>query len=277
LSFLTDAPAFAFKTYDNNDHNLFKPPSSVHQLPVGQDQTTCQYMLNTVHIEEASYEGNDWVLNEWWRQLKINTPEKWKKMGEDDLIVWAGDQLTVSHIRGLHRFRAEDLNSYDRLAFLKEIPGWFHAQIALEHSLHSQYYGTQPGFGLVHGFNLLKHKGLHALSVQGTFHHHLKEALLHIAEARFRDIWLVVGKVNKLEDLRNHTPHELYALATSIVDDHASTAAFRNMESKKSRKDELLCQSTQMACDLLDYIHLDDVIKSGDVGSIQDMLPRLLF
>jgi hypothetical protein len=158
-------------------------------------------MLNTVHIEEASYEGNDRVLKEWWCQLDINTPEKQKKMGEDDLIVWAGDQLTVSHIRGLHRFHAEDLNSYDRLAFLKEIPGWFHAQIALEHSLHSQYYGTQPGFGLVHAFNLLKRKGLHAPSVQGTFHHHLKEALLHIAEARFRDIWLVVGKVNKLEDL----------------------------------------------------------------------------
>ena len=32
-----------------------------------------------------------------------------------------------------------------------------------------------------------------------------------------------------------------------------------------------------MACDLLDYIHLDDAIGSGDVGSIQDMIPRLLF
>jgi hypothetical protein len=277
LSFLIDAPAFDFKTYDHSDNDIFKPPMPVHQLPVGQDQITCQYMLNTVHIEEASYEGNDRVLKEWWRQLEINTPEKKKEMGEDNLIVWAGDQLTVSRIRGLHRFRAEDLNSYDRLAFLKEIPGWFHAQIALEHSLHSQYYGTQPGFGLVHAFNLLKRKGLHAPSVQGTFHHHLKEALLHIAEARFRDIWLVVGKVNKLEDLRDRTPHQLYVLATSIVDNHASTAALRNMESKKSRKDELLCQSTQMARDLLDYIHLDDAIKTGDVGSIQDMLPRLLF
>lgn len=277
LLFLTDAPDFAFETYNQNYHDAFKPPTPVHQLSVSQDQITCQYMLNTVHIEEASYEGNDRVLKEWWRQLKVDAPEKKKTMGEDDLIVWAGDQLTVSRIRGLHRFRAEDLNSYDRLAFLKEIPGWFHAQIALEHSLHSQYYGTQPGFGLVHAFDLLKRKGLHAPSVQGTFHHHLQEALLHIAEARFRDIWLVVGKVKKLEDLRDRAAHELYALATLIVDDHASTAALRKMEAKKSRKDELLYQSTQMARDLLDYIHLNDAIKAGDVGSIQDMIPRLLF
>lgn len=276
LSFLIGAPAFAFDTYDQNYHDLFKPPTPIHQLPVSQDQIT-QHMLNTVHIEEASYEGNDRVLKEWWRQLKLNTPEKKKKMGDDDLIVWAGDQLTVSRIRGLHKFRAEDLNSYDRLAFLKEVPGWFHAQIALEHSLHSQYYGTQPGFGFVHAFNLLKRKGLHAPSVQGTFHHHLKEALLHIAEARFRDIWLVVGKVQKLEDLRDRTPHELYTLATSIVENHASTAALRTMEAKKSRKDELLYQSTLMARDLLDYIHLDDAIRAGDVGSIRDIIPRLLY
>ena len=277
LSFLTDAPAFSFETYDANYHDAFKPPTPVHQLPLGQDHMTCQYMLNTVHIEEASYEGNDKVLKEWWRQLGVDAPEKKKNMGENKLIVWAGDQLTVSRIRGLHRFRAEDLNSYDRLAFLKELPGWFHTQIALEHSFHSQYYGTQAGFRLVHAFNLLKRKGLHAPSMQGTFHHHLQEALLHIAEARFQDLWLVAGNVDKLEELRDHTPHELYALAESIVDNHASTAVLRAMEAKKSRKDELLYQSTQMARDLLDYTHLDDAIKTGNVGSIQDMIPRLLF
>ncbi len=100
LSFLIETPAFSFKTYDHNDHNLFKSPMPVHQLPVRRDHIACQYMLNMVHIEEVSYEGNDQVLKEWWRrcQLEVNTPEKQKKMGEDDLIVWAGDQLTVSCI-----------------------------------------------------------------------------------------------------------------------------------------------------------------------------------
>jgi len=125
--------------------------------------------------------------------------------------------------------------------------------------------------------DLLKRKGLHSHTVQGTFHHNLSEALLHIAEARFRDLWLVVGKVEKLEDLRNHSPQDLFDLATSIVDNYASTAALRKMDAQKSRKDELLYQSAQMARDLLDYVDFDDAIKTGDIGRIQDLLPQLLF
>jgi hypothetical protein len=131
-------------------------------------------MLNTVHIEEASYEGNDCVLSEWWHQLKLDTLDKQKQTGEEKMIVWVGDQLTVSRLRGLQKFRCDDLNSFERLAFLKETMGWFYAQIAFEHSLHSQYYNTQLGFGLTHMFDLLNRKGLHSPTVEGTFHHHLK-------------------------------------------------------------------------------------------------------
>jgi hypothetical protein len=275
LSFLFNAPAFDFKSYSQRNHSLLKPPVPVHQLPL--DAPYAIYMLNTVHIEEASYEGNDRVLKEWWRQLKFDTPEKQRKLGEGPIIVWTGDQLTVSRIRGLQKFRSEDDNTFDRLSFLKEIFGWFHTVIALEHSLHDQYYGTRNGFGLVHDFDLLNRKGLNTHSVQGTFHHHLNEALRHIAAARFRDLWLVVGKVDKLEELRNRSPQELLALATSIVDDYASTAGLRKMEAQQSRKDELLYQSAQMARDLLDYIDINDAIMTGDVGCIQDQLPRLLF
>jgi hypothetical protein len=62
-----------------------------------------------------------------------------------------------------------------------------------------------------------------------------------------------------------------------IVDDHASTAALQKMAAKKLRKDELLYQSTQMACDLLDYVNFNAAIKMGDVGFLQDFLPHLLF
>jgi hypothetical protein len=233
--------------------------------------------LNTVHIEEASYEGNDRVLGEWWRQLQLDTADKQKQTGEEKVIVWVGDQLTVSRLRGLQRFRCNDLNSFERLVFLKEVFGWFHLQIAFEHSLHSQYYGTQLGFGLIHAFDLLKRKGLQSPTVEGTFHHHLKEALLHISEARFRDLWSVIGKVDNLANLRNHTPEELHALAIKIVDNHASTAALQKMATNKSRKDELLYQSMQMARDLLDYVNFDTAIKTGDIGYLQDVLPRLLF
>ena len=77
-----------------------------------------------------------------------------------------------------------------------------------------------------------------------------------------------------LSELRDRTPAQLHKLATKIVDKHASTAALNEM---KKGKDDLLYQSTQFARDLLDYIDFDRAIKFGDVGCIEDHLPRLLF
>lgn len=119
LKFLTDAPEFDFDNYKYNDSAVFTRPTSTCQLQTGPTSATCQYMLDLLHIDEVSYEGNDRVLEEWFRQVKLD--EK-----SNQLVVWAGDQLTVSRIRGLKKFRCMDLNSHDRLEFLKPVFGWFH-------------------------------------------------------------------------------------------------------------------------------------------------------
>ncbi|KAI0283764.1 hypothetical protein BC826DRAFT_1127316 [Russula brevipes] len=198
-------------------------------------------------------------------------------MGETNSIVWAGDQLTVSRLRGLQSFRCEDHNSFVRLDFLVPIFGWFHVQMAMEHSLHSQYYGTQLGFGLVHAFDLLKCKGLHSPSVQGNFHNHLREALIHVMEAHFRNLWCVVGKVKSIKELRQRSPQELHSLAQRIVGKYTSTDGLLEAAACGQGCDELLCQSIRMARDLLEYVSLDQALASGDVGHLQDMLPHLLF
>jgi hypothetical protein len=64
LMYLTTAPGFSFETYAGNKHSLFNS-LPLDKLPIGPEHVTCQYMLNTAHIEEASYEGNDRVLKEW--------------------------------------------------------------------------------------------------------------------------------------------------------------------------------------------------------------------
>jgi hypothetical protein len=274
LSFLTGAPAFDFKNYSKNDHAVFQHPFSPDLLPVGPQHTACQFMLDTVHIEEASYEGNDRVLKEWWKQLKFDTPELQKKLGEDQLIVWAGDQLTVSRLRGLQKFRSQDLNSLERMSFLLPICGWFHALIAYESSLHRQYYGTRAGFGLIHDFDLLKRKGLHAPSVQGNFHYNFQDALYHITEARIRDLWCIHGKVDKLEDLRRCSPEELHALAKTIVKEVGSNLVLA--KTNPASRDDLRHQSLQFIRDALLYIDFDYAIQHGDIGSIREHLPRLL-
>jgi hypothetical protein len=60
LKVLTHASAFEF------DAQSSLPLT--HFMPTGCRHATCQYMLDTVHIEEVSYEGNIKVIAEWLHQ-----------------------------------------------------------------------------------------------------------------------------------------------------------------------------------------------------------------
>lgn len=277
LKFLIDTPAFCFTTYDHNDNPIFTPPPPIHQLPTGLTHATCQYMLDTIHVDEASYKGNIRCLDEFFKQLGFRSSEGQQRLAST-VRVCAGDQMTMSRLRGLHKFRSEDLNSYERLEFLYKQCGFFHAQMSQETSLHSQYYGTRASLGLVHAFDLLNRKGLSSPSVKGTFHHDIKEGLYHVAEARFRDLWCVVGKTENLEDLRSRSPQDLLAIATTIVSGYASTLAMQNHSDRPNDlQDDLLYQSIQWSRDVLDYIDFNEAMSSGDVGRMEDQLPRLLF
>lgn len=96
LKVLTHASTFDFDTYFYRDDPLFDRPASNHQLPTGRQHATCQYMLDTVHIEEVSYEGNIKVIAEWLRQLHFNTADLKKRLALEQFVIWVGDQLTVS-------------------------------------------------------------------------------------------------------------------------------------------------------------------------------------
>ena len=79
LHFLIDSPDFHFDTYDHKQDKIFDGPAPCQPIPVDTQHRTMQYMLNTVHIEEASYDGNDRVLAEWWKQLRLHSPERQKE------------------------------------------------------------------------------------------------------------------------------------------------------------------------------------------------------
>ena len=112
----------------------------------------------------------------------------------------------------------------------------------------------------------------------GAFHHGMQEALSHMAMAHFRDLWCVVGKVDKLEDLRNRTPDELKALANVIFTDYASEKALINYRKKPAEEQDKVFEHGMLFCrDVLNYLELDEAMRTGDVGRMIDMLPRLLF
>lgn len=183
----------------------------------------------------------------------------------------------MSRLRGLFRFLAEDLNSYERLDYMVPVFGWFHLLMAVANLLHRQYYGTSAGVGgLRHAFDLLERKGLATQSTKGPFWHHLDEALHHISEAHFRACWLKVGGIQSLAELTSKSPVEPRALAMQILNNLASRHAVEN-QSAKLKPDEQLRQQIMWNSDVLLYIELRDAIRAGDVGQMEDVLPTLLF
>ena len=277
LRFLVESPAFDFMTYENKDSAVFRPPNSIHQLPTGPSTAACQFMLDTLHVEEATYEGNIICLEEFFNQMGFHSDEERKQL-VSRIRVCVGDQMTISRIRGIQKFRSQDLNSYERGEFLQKQCGFLHAQMSQENSFHTQYYGTQAGLGLVHAFDLLKRRGLSSPSVKGTFHHDIKEGLYHIAEARFRDLWCIISGVEKLEHLRDQSPEQLRTLATQIVSSFSSTSAMQKLSCEPDdRQDNLLYQAIQWNRDILDYIDFNEAMSEGDVGRMEDQFPRLLF
>ena len=116
------------------------------------------------------------------------------------------------------------------------------------------------------------------ISTAGPFHHHLEEALYHVAEAHIREDWLIVGQVQDLSELCKCTPEMLCALAKRLVEEHASSEALDKLESySEDEQDEVKFQIIQWNRDVLHYIVLDQAIKHGDVGLMESMFFTLLY
>ncbi|KAK7043415.1 hypothetical protein R3P38DRAFT_3440329 [Favolaschia claudopus] len=277
LKYLLESPDFDIASYPHRDDSAIQSPPPIFELECGPEHTTMQYLLGTVDIPEAAYDDNARLINEWLHQLGLDaTPELQRKIGLEQVMVWVGDQLTVDRLRNLTRFRAEDDNSFERLDWLVSPPGWLHICMAFANSIHKQHSGSSKGRGLSAAFNVLGRKGLDKTKTQGPFFHDLNETLHIIAEAQFRELWLLVGRVSSLADLRQKTPADLYKLAQIIVSEHASSNALASNRAKK-RVDELKEQSIMFLRDILPYVMLRAAIKHGDVGLMEDFIPEMLY
>ena len=277
LRILLDSSDFDMQTYEYRDSPLLRPPPPLHQLPSGKAHVTLQFLLGTVNIPEASYEDNARLIKEWLHQLHLDTPKMQEKLGLETIIAWVGDQLTIDRLRNLFKFRAEDLNSFDRLDWMVLTFGWFHLLMAAANTFHKQYLGTSRGRGLSHAIDILEKKGLGSVQTKGPFYHDLNETLYTVAEAHIREDWLLVGGTQILAEFRDKRPEELLTIAAQIVDEHGSSAALEHMEAKpEPEQDEVKYQTIMWNRDILLYIVLDKAVKYGDVGLMEACLPQLL-
>ncbi|KAF8886747.1 hypothetical protein BD779DRAFT_1673049 [Infundibulicybe gibba] len=124
LRVLLDSPDF--KDYKDLTHSAFDTPPPVCELECGPDNVTQQYILGTCTIEEASYDGTLKVMDEWFKQLGLDSKEEERKTAHERIIAWLGDQLTVERLRGLWKYRHADHNSFDRMDYMIPVFGWFH-------------------------------------------------------------------------------------------------------------------------------------------------------
>ncbi|TFK58743.1 hypothetical protein BDN72DRAFT_781667 [Pluteus cervinus] len=277
LRILLETPDFDLGSYPGRESTLLRPPTPLNQLPCGPRHITLQYLLGTVDTPEASYEDNSQLIQEWLKQLELNSPEKQQEIGLNHILPWIGDQLTTDRLRNLAKFRAEDCNSFERLEWMIPVAGLLHLMMAYGNSLHKQYLGTGKGRGLSQAFDLLNRKNLGTSSTKGPFYHDLKEVLYVVAEAHIRELWLLVGGTTELTQLRTRTPRELVELASKIVSDYASGRALDTELKKKKHRDYFLCNAISWNRDILMYITLDQAIKYGDVGLVECSLSSLAF
>ena len=157
---MLESPEFDYQTYSGKGSITLNAPPPVNQLPSGKEHITLQYLLGTVNIPEASYEDNNRLIEEWFKQIGWNNVSERMKVAMRKVLAWIGDQLTVDRLRGLFKFRAEDENSFERMDYAVLIFGWLHLQMAFANSLHKQYLGTSSGRGFRQAFDLLERKGL---------------------------------------------------------------------------------------------------------------------
>ena len=278
LKMLVNAPGFKFDTYEHRSSEVFNRPPVSDALPTGSTHALDQYLMHTAKIDEASHEGNQQWMDEWARQLGLDTDEEKEKTGQNRIVVWSGDQLTASRLRGLKTFRSMDSIPYEQLSWMEPIFGWFHLQMAFATSLHKQYYGKKAGIGFARAFEMLGKKGLASAKVKGNWFHDFEETLKEIATAHFLCIWLEITGASSVEDLRSRSPEELREFAKCIVLQFASTAALEESSRQPSPKiDELQGQVIQFNRDLLEYLELDDAIKHGHISRMEDLLPSLLY
>ena len=159
-------------------------------------------------VNESSYDGNQQMIEEWSRQLRLDTDEEKEAVGRNQIIIWSGDQLTALRLRGLKGFCSRDKDPYERFSWIEPIFGWFHLQMAFATS-----YCTKAGFGFSRMFELLGKKGLASTKVKGNWFHNFEEALKEIATAHFLCARLEITGASSIGDLHSKSPEDLNQFA----------------------------------------------------------------
>ncbi|KDQ20158.1 hypothetical protein BOTBODRAFT_170165 [Botryobasidium botryosum FD-172 SS1] len=262
ITVLLDSPEFT--GYQHCHHHSLQPPAPIRALPTGPNHRTKQWMLGTMPIEEASYSGNEQVVDAVLGQLGLNKGAAKEKLGlGETAIPWGGDQLTDSRLKILKWLHGDDINGFERKDWLLNVFGWFHTLMILAKSVYENHRGSPKDFGLARDINLLGIKGLAATKEKPMFH--TVDDFLHLEHtARVQMGWLWAADVSSMDALLQSTPSQLHALAAKIVDERASSAALFNLQ-EMAERDFALEGSVILLRDLDLYVQVDSSSSTAPI------------
>ncbi|KAF8597051.1 hypothetical protein BDV93DRAFT_569883 [Ceratobasidium sp. AG-I] len=278
-------PQLAELNLELEGHELLKPPPPIDQLPCGDQHRSKQFMLGTLDVEEASLSGNNTVIHETLKQLGIETNKQRQQLAASRLQIWVGDQLTVERGHGLTEIKQDDLNTFDRQDWIVWVPGWFHILMNLARSIYYIDFGTSTGLLLARDVATLGRSGLKTPTKQkGPAFHTLDEALHHILEARYRGLWIWATGVDNTQQLvewvQKATPQDILEAANRIWSLRASNRALTTLDQQKSKtttnEDLALESNIRLTSHLMLYEECRRSVRTGDVGLMELLLPRLL-
>ncbi len=97
LRFLLESHAFS--EYAHHNHPVLAPPPPVDLLPCGAEHVIQQHILETIELDESTYEGTDKLLHRILpQQLGWGSAAEVERSAQERVLFWVGDQLMVDRI-----------------------------------------------------------------------------------------------------------------------------------------------------------------------------------
>jgi hypothetical protein len=246
--------------------------------------------------DESTLSGNDNVLNDSFRQLGYATPKAKVLLAQSRKQPVVGDQLTWLRGETLCEIRQGEFNTLERHDWLIFVPGWFHTLMNFGRAIYYENFGTSTGSLLARDAATLGWAGLkQPTRNKGPDFHILDEALPIILEARYRALWIWATGVGNIEELAKWAEHataeQLESVTKKIWTERASGRALQLLYEQKAQKittngrkktvemeneDKILESNIHLQRDLMLYEELRRAIRSGDVGQMDNLLPKLV-
>ncbi|EUC56787.1 hypothetical protein RSOL_197560 [Rhizoctonia solani AG-3 Rhs1AP] len=263
-----------------NGKSLSAPPAP-HIMPSGEDFKTLYPMLGITPVDETTIGGNLQVLGIMLQQQGLDSEFHQKILGLGKRkIPCVGDNMTTTRLEAARNLRIRDPNGYERLDWLVIVPGWFHILLNLGMATFDSHRGGDKTMSFIRDITLLGRTGLTMnMRKKRPDFFAMDEFLRHKLFALVRSLWMHYSSAENLDDLvtwvKSAPESTLRENALRIHQERMSSEALEIL-SESNETDEVLTNTILQSRDLLQFYSTRRAIQTGNVGLLEDLLPRLL-